>query len=93
MRIEFKNVNTNKLHDELINSGIIPSLVESLDSTTWVTVEDSQYDAVLAIVAVHSSSPIPQKASELDLLKTQLKEAQDQQLLNKNAINYILMNY
>lgn len=60
MIIELKDVNTNKLHDELIAVGIIPKLVESLDNTTWVTVEDSQESAVMAVVAVHDPTPKPQ---------------------------------
>lgn len=60
MRIELQNVNTNKLHDEIIKAGIIPKLVEGKDTTTWVTVNDSQYDAVMAVVAAHNPTPLSQ---------------------------------
>lgn len=59
MKLHFTNVNTNKLHDELIVAGVIPQLVESLDADTWVTVEDSQEVAVNAMVAVHDPTPLP----------------------------------
>ena len=64
MRIELQNVNTNKLHDELINAGVIPSLVESLGTTTWITVEDNQESAVMAVVAVHNPTPLPLNATD-----------------------------
>jgi hypothetical protein len=68
MKIELQNVNTNKLHDELIKARIVPSLVESLDTTTWITVEDSEESAVMEVVSKHNPSPLPQEPSELDRL-------------------------
>lgn len=59
IKLEFQGVNTNKLHDELITSGIMPQLVESKDGITQITVDDSKVDAVNAIVAVHDSTPVP----------------------------------
>ena len=42
MRIEYVNVNTNKLHDELITADINPVLVESLDEKTWIPMQTVQ---------------------------------------------------
>jgi hypothetical protein len=80
MKIELQNVNTNKLHDELIKASIIPELIESLDNTTWVTVDDSQYDAVMAVVAVHNPTTpsivdIKNELAELD--KALSRETED----------------
>lgn len=74
MKIELQNVNTCKLHDELIKVGIIPQLVESLDNITWVTVEDGEYDAVMAVVAVHNPTTlsIVEIKAELEQLDTVL---------------------
>jgi hypothetical protein len=58
MRLHFTGVNPNKLHDELIASGVIPQLVESLEADTWITVEDSQVDAVNAVVEAHDPGPV-----------------------------------
>ena len=69
MRIELTNVNTNKLHDELIKGGIIPSLVESLDITTWVTVQNNDEIKTMEIVALHNPIPLPQSKTELELMK------------------------
>ena len=69
MRIELLNVNTNKLHDELIKAGIVPSLVESLNNITWVTVEDSQQLVVMAVVATHNPIPLPISKTELETIK------------------------
>lgn len=60
VRLHFQNINTNKLHDELIAAGIMPQLVESLDGDTWITVDASQVDAVNAVIAVHDPTPRPQ---------------------------------
>lgn len=51
MRLEFENVNTNKLHDELIANGIVPQLVESLNTKTWITVEDDADQNIINTVA------------------------------------------
>lgn len=69
IRLEFENVNTNKLHDELIVAGIVPELVESKDGITWVTVDDSEVNTVNEVAAAHD--PIiaikNSKIEELDL--------------------------
>jgi hypothetical protein len=59
MKLHFTNVNTNKLHDELIAAGVAPQLVESKDGDTWITVDDSQEAAVNAVVAAHNPSILP----------------------------------
>ena len=66
MRLHFTGVNTNKLHDELIAAGVTTQLVESLDSDTWITVDDAQVDAVKAVVAAHDPTPatLPPTAEE-----------------------------
>lgn len=58
MKIELHNVNTNKLHDELIVSGITPLLVESVGNTSWITVNDSDVPGANSVIAVHDPSPI-----------------------------------
>lgn len=59
MKLEFIGVNTNKLHDELIAAGITPQLVESLEGTTWITVDENQVDAVHSVVTIHDPAPLP----------------------------------
>jgi len=60
MRIEYVNVNTNKLHDELITAGINPVLVESLDEKTWITYADgTDMTAVQAVIDAHDPTPLP----------------------------------
>lgn len=54
MKLEFENVNTNKLHDELIKAGVNPKVVESLNYTTWIEVEESEEEAVNEVVAKHN---------------------------------------
>lgn len=79
MKLHFTGVNTNKLHDELVAAGVIPQLVESLDADTWITVDDSQEDAVNAVVAVHNPTPKPAKPTDIEMLQS--------------AVDFILMNY
>jgi len=69
MKIELKDVNTNKLHDELLGAGIAPKLVESKENTTWVTVDDSEEGTVMEVVVKHDPSPIPLPKTELEMLK------------------------
>jgi hypothetical protein len=60
MRIEYVNVNTNKLHDELITADINPVLVESLDEKTWITYADgTDMTAVQAVIDAHDPTPLP----------------------------------
>lgn len=77
MRIELKDVNTDKLHDELIKAGIVPSLVESLEGITWVTVEDGQQDAVMEVVAKHNPVPVPQPVNEEEKLRIRISALED----------------
>jgi hypothetical protein len=69
IKLQFENVNTNKLHDELITAGINPNLVESKDNLTWITVEESEVTTVNNIVAIHDNTPIPTPKTELEILK------------------------
>lgn len=72
MQSEYKNVNTNKLHNELIASGIVPLLVESLDDTTWITFADgTDLTLVQAIIDVHDMTPPPMPKSENQLFREQ----------------------
>jgi hypothetical protein len=69
IRLNFKNVNTNKLHDELMIAGIRPIKVEStglkeqeitaIPPDTWITIEDNQENAVNAIVVIHDPTILP----------------------------------
>lgn len=60
MKVEYLNVNTNKLHDELITAGIKPLLVESLDNKTWITFKDTvDMIAVQAVIDAHNPTPLP----------------------------------
>lgn len=70
MKKEYINVNTNKLHDELINAGIAPLLVESLNEKTWITfADDVDMTAVQAVIDAHDPTPLPEPLSEIDKLK------------------------
>lgn len=68
MKIELQNVNTNKLHEELIKAGVIPDLVESKDDTTWVTIGEDRYDSVMAVAVAHDPTPLPPIKSPYELL-------------------------
>lgn len=60
MKIECLNVNTNKLHDELISLGIIPLLVEGKGDKTWITFDDNvDMTAVQAVIDAHNPEPLP----------------------------------
>lgn len=70
MKKKYINVNTNKLHDELINEGINPILVESLEEKTWITfAENTDMDLVQQIIDTHDPTPLPASLSELDKLR------------------------
>lgn len=78
MKQTYTNVNTNKLHDELINAGIVPLLVESNDTTTWVTyAENTDMSIVQAVLDAHDPTPIPPQPTEqerIDALERALLE-------------------
>jgi hypothetical protein len=83
MRIELQNVNTNKLHDELIASGITPLLVESLGGTTWISFdEDLDMALVQTIIDAHDPTPLPQPPTP-----------EERTTLLQNAVDFILMNF
>lgn len=76
MRIEYLNVNTNKLHDELINAGIVPLLVESKGNLTWITfADDTDMVAVQAVIDVHNPAPLPMPLTEEKQRITDLESA------------------
>ena len=77
MKITLKNVNPNKLHDELISANLIPSLLQSDKSVgehiapnTWITFPQDT-DMVLAqqIIDAHDPTPLPQPPSEKERLE------------------------
>lgn len=69
MRKHYIGVNTNKLHDELITTGITPLLVESKDSDTWITfAEGTDMIAVQTIIDAHDPTPLPPQPTEVDYL-------------------------
>jgi len=76
MKITLKNVNTNKLHDELIANGIIPMLVESSEDNTWITfAEDADMELVQQIIDAHDTTPLPPPLSEIEKLRLESAQA------------------
>ena len=66
---DYQDINPNKLHDELIDAGIIPLLVTSKDGTTWITYSDgTDMDAAQAVVDAHDPTPIPQSPTDSEVL-------------------------
>lgn len=83
LKIELKDVNSNKLHDELVVNGIIPSLVESLDNKTWIIIEDNEYDALMVVVTIHNPISLPKAKTKIEIL-------QENQNLIKNALDSLI---
>lgn len=55
MKKEYTNVNTNKLHDELVSNGIIPDSVENKDNKTWITFKpETDLNLVQQIIDAHN---------------------------------------
>lgn len=70
---EYTNVNTLKLHDELINAGIVPLFVGSKDNKTWITfADDVDITAVQAIIDAHNPEPLPPQPTEIEQLQQEL---------------------
>jgi len=70
MKKEYIGVNTNKLHDELIASGVKPLLVESKGEKTWITFEEgTDMELVQQIIDTHDPTPLPPKPSEKERLE------------------------
>lgn len=70
MKITIDNVNTNKLHDELIANGVVPLLVESLEDRTWITfTDDTNMDLVQQIIDAHDPTPLPPQPSDKERLE------------------------
>lgn len=63
----YRNVNSNKLHDELMRAGITPILVqhdrpegEYIAPNTWIDFPDgTDMSVVQAIIDAHDPTPIP----------------------------------
>lgn len=69
MKKEYINVNTNKLHDELIEVGIVPLLVESLNDKTWITFDDeADIVAIQVVIDAHNPEPLPPQPTSDDYL-------------------------
>lgn len=67
MKILYTNINPNKLHDELIKTGITPILVmhdakkgECISENAWITFADNtDMTAAQAVVNAHDPTPLP----------------------------------
>lgn len=71
MKKEYIGVNTFKLHDELINAGIVPLLVESKDDKAWITfADDVDMTAVQAVIDVHNPTPLPKEPTSEERLQS-----------------------
>jgi hypothetical protein len=73
MVVNVRNVNPNKLHDELIQSGFRPLYVKNdlqegfIAENTWITfADDTDMSAVQSIIDAHDPTPI-QKELPLEL--------------------------
>lgn len=67
---ELIDINTNKLHDELVVNGITPVLVESKDGVTWITFkDDTNLELVQQIVDAHDPTPLPPQPSEKERIE------------------------
>jgi len=99
MIIEYKGLNTNKFHDELLAAGIVPLLVESIDDLTWVTYADkSDMQIVDAVVASHNPAPLAPVPTQTEILqaeiinlKTRLAKIEAVPLV-KTALNPIIID-
>lgn len=69
IKLELNNINTCKLHDELIAKNIIPILVESFKDTTWITIEEEQRELVMEVVKIHNKINVVQPKTELEILR------------------------
>lgn len=70
MKIEYINMNTQKLHDELISVGVIPLLVESLEEKTWITfTDDTNMELVQQIIDAHDTTPLPPQPTDSEVLE------------------------
>ena len=78
--INVKDINPDKLLDELITSGIkVISLSHDKESgnqiakNSWITFEDG-YDVELAnaVIEKHDPTPLPSSLTEMELLKEEL---------------------
>lgn len=84
MKIEYLNVNTNKLHDELIAVGIVPLLVECRNNVTWITFTDNtDMTAVQAVLDAHNPEPLPPEPTlEERIVTTETKVVTIEETIN-----------
>jgi hypothetical protein len=62
LKVNYKNINTNKLHDELIAAGVPPVYVTSSGQETWVEFSDSvDMSIVNTVLLSHDPTPLPIK--------------------------------
>lgn len=75
MKKEYINVNANKLHNEFINAGIVPTLVQSQNDKTWITfTDDTDMQMVQQIIDAHDPTPLPQQQTEQEVLRDYILE-------------------
>lgn len=69
-----ENINPNKLHDELIKNGVVPTVVKHdavegdyLAKKTWITFENGEdMDLVDKIIRKHNPTPEPPEPTEFE---------------------------
>lgn len=72
-----KNINPNKLHDELINAGILPISVthnrvdgeQIAENTEIKLAEGADMALVQAIIDTHDPAPLPQPKTDIEILQ------------------------
>ncbi len=74
MKLHFyKTHNLEKLHDELLQSGIKPMYVEGFDNDIWITIQDDTpqevVDKIETIINAHDPIPPPQPPTPEERLK------------------------
>lgn len=80
MRIEYINVKSTQLHDELIINGINPLLVESLENKTWITF-DNNTDFVLVQKIISEHIPV-----ETEVVPTEIELLQEENIKLKTRL-------
>lgn len=78
--MKLKNVNRNKLHQELVDAGIHPKYVSSLDDTDshlggeFIFDKDYDVEKVQSIIEKHDPTPIELDPTREEILEQQLSE-------------------
>lgn len=78
-----KNINPNKLHDELLQKGINPIMVrndllqgEYIAQNTWITFEEgTDMELTQGVINNHDPSPLPQPLPEVEKLRIEQAKA------------------